>query len=164
MVQNVAIGHTQVFNKALLELLAREFSRDMVITDHWTYLLASTAGTVTYDSEQTTLYRQHGNNVIGYGNSFFSTLRTRIKRVFTGKPQENTRQLAAFLNCYREDMFPDHRDELERFLNCQKSFFKRLPYLFGTRLYRQTLTESLIFRLMYLIGRYKIKNIKEISE
>ena len=158
MVQNVAIGHTQVFNRALLELLSREFSEHMVITDHWAYLLASTVGQVIYDDgEPTTFYRQHGKNVIGYGHSFFSTLRTRIRRVFTGKPQENTRQLVAFLNCYENDMNPEHKRELEKFLESQKRFLKRFSYLFKTRLYRQTAIESLIFRLMYFIGRYKIK-------
>ena len=164
MVQNVAIGHTQVFNRALLDLLAREYSEDIVITDHWAYLLASTAGKVTYDSSQTTLYRQHENNVIGYGASFFSTLKTRIKRVFSGKPQENTRQLAAFLECYGDVMNPEHKTELNKFLAAQRNVFKRIAYLSRTRLYRQTRTESLIFRLMYLIGRYKIKKIKETSK
>lgn len=164
MVQNVAIGHTQVFNRALLELLCREYSDDIVITDHWAYLLASTAGSVVYDSEQTTLYRQHGSNVIGYGNSFFATLKTRIRRVFAGKPQENTRQLTAFLKCYGADMTPEHRYELEKFLSSQKNVFKRMAYLFRTRLYRQTGVESLIFRMMYLFGKYKIKNIKETSK
>lgn len=158
MVQNVAVGHTQVFNRHLLELLAKEFSQDIGITDHWAYLLASTTGQVMYDEEQTALYRQHGNNLIGYGNSFFASFKNRIKRALSGAPQEKTRQLEAFLECYGSDMSPEHKKELESFLSSQKCFFKRLVYLFKTKVYRQTVTETLIFRLMYLFGRYKIKN------
>lgn len=157
MVQNVAIGHTQVFGRGILELLCREFSSDMVITDHWSYLLSSGVGEVIYDDCETTLYRQHGNNVIGYGHGFVSTLSTRIKRVLKGKPKENTRQLTAFLLCYSDVIKEEYRAELEKFLSSQKNVFKRFVYFFKTRAYRQTALETLIFRLMYLFGRYKIK-------
>ncbi len=158
MVQNVAIGHTQVFGRRHLELLSREFSPDMVITDHWSYLLASGIGDVVYDSEPTTLYRQHGGNVIGYGHTFLSTLGTRIRRVFTGKPKENSRQLSAFLACYSDVIRDEYRAELDRFLASQKNVFKRFFYLLKAKAYRQTAGETLIFRLMYLFGRYKLKN------
>lgn len=157
MVQNVAIGHTQVFGRGILELLCREFSPDMVITDHWSYLLSSGVGRVIYDECETTLYRQHEGNVIGYGHSFLSTLKGRIRRVFSGKPQENTRQLSAFLACYSDVLREEYRTELEKFLSSEKNVFKRVSYLFKTRAYRQTASETLIFRMMYLFGRYKIK-------
>lgn len=158
MVQNVAVGHTQVFNRELLILLSREFSEDMGITDHWAYLLASTAGQVVYDKEPTTFYRQHGNNLIGYGHSFLVSFKNRIKRAFSSVPQEKTRQLEAFLDCYGEDMDIEHKKELENFLSSQKNVFKRLSYLCGSRVYRQTLAETLVFYIMYFFGRYKIKN------
>lgn len=160
MVQNVAVGHTQVFTRELLELLLRPFSEDMVITDHWNYLIASTAGKVVYDPEATTLYRQHGSNVIGYGGGFFSTLKRRIKRVLSGKPQENSRQLTSFLDIFSDVMQDEHRRELTRFLAGQKNVFKRICYLIKSRVYRQTAGETLIFRTMYLLGRYKIKKNK----
>lgn len=160
MVQNVAVGHTQVFNRSLLELLSREFSRDIGITDHWAYLLASTTGRVVYDEKRCALYRQHGNNLIGCGSSSFKSFMNRIKRALSNAPREKTRQLEAFIDCYGGDMSLEHRCELEKFLTSQKSFLKRLAYLFKTRVYRQTVTETLIFRLMYLFGRYKIKSNK----
>ena len=161
MLQNVATGHTQVFNRPLLKLLSREFSEDIVMTDHWAYLLSSTVGQVIYDKKATTLYRQHGKNVIGYSHSAFSTLKTRIRRVFVGQLQEKTRQLTAFLECYGDDMATAHKHELELFLDSQKSFFKRASYLFKTQSYRQTAFETFIFRLMYLIGLYKAKRKKK---
>ncbi len=165
MIQNVAVGHTQVFNRRLLELLSKEFSRDIGIMDHWAYLLASTTGCVVYDKEHTTLYRQHSNNLIGYRNSFFSTFKNRVKRALSSAPQEKTRQLEAFLNCYGNDMNTEHRRELEKFLSSQKSFFKRLSYLLKARVYRQTAVETFVFYFMYLFGRYKTKNeIKDKGE
>ena len=161
MVQNIAVGHTQVFNRALLTLLSREFSDDIVITDHWAYLLASTTGQVAFDKEPTTLYRQHDNNLIGYKRSFFSSFISRVKRAMSGQPQEKTRQLVAFLNCYGNDMDTEHKKELENFLNSQKNLFKRFAYLFKTKVYRQTTIETLIFYFMYFFGRYKIKTYKK---
>ena len=51
----------------------------------------------------------------------------------------------------------EYRAELEKFLSSQKNVFKRFIYFFKTRAYRQTALETLIFRLMYFFGRYKIK-------
>ena len=133
----------------------------MVVTDHWNYLLSSGVGEVVYDACETTLYRQHSENVIGYGHNFFTKLSTRIKRVFTGKPKENTRQLEAFFNCYSDVIKEDCKKELESFLSSQKNVFKRVSYLFKTRTYRQTAAETLIFRLMYFFGRYQIKTQKQ---
>ena len=157
MVQNVAVGHTQVFNRYLLELLAKEFSQDISITDHWAYLLASATGQVVHDEAQTTLYRQHENNLIGYRSSFFATFKNRLKRAMSGAPQEKTRQLEAFLICYGDVMVPEYRKELTRFLASQKNVFKRLAYVLQRKVYRQTFIETLIFCGMYFLGKYKIK-------
>lgn len=156
MVQNVCIGHTQVFNRAHLELLSSSYTDDMMIMDYWSYLLASCFGEIIYDKKPTTLYRQHSNNVIGYSNSFFRTLGIRMKRVRTKKSVKNAAQLKAFLDIFEERIPQEYRDETERFFKKQKSFFTRLGYVFSTRAYRQTFLETLIFKFMYLLGRYNI--------
>ncbi len=160
MVQNVCIGHTQVFNRAHLELLSSCYTDDMMIMDYWSYLIASSLGTVIYDKKPTTLYRQHSDNVIGYSNSFFGTLKTRIRRVKTKKSVKNASQLRAFLDMFGEKIPEEHRKEGERFFRRQRNFFTRLSYIFTARAYRQTFIETLIFKLMYLFGRYNIDSKK----
>jgi len=156
MVQNVCIGHTQVFNRAHLKLLSSAFTDKMMIMDYWSYLVAAAFGNIIYDKKPTTLYRQHGSNVIGYSNSFIGTLKTRVARVKTKKSIGNARQLKAFIDIFGDSMKKEHRSEVERFFNKQKNFFTRLAYIFTARAYRQTFLETLIFKLMYLFARYNI--------
>ncbi len=160
MVENVCVGHTQVCNRAAIELLKRGHSPDVMVMDYWVYTLVSAVGTVIYDPVYTTLYRQHGNNVIGYSASRLKALRMRARRVRSRRSELNTRQLAAFLDMYGDVIPEQYRREGERFLQRQRNFFTRLAYIFTTKAYRQKASECLIFRVMYLLGRYKIKKYK----
>lgn len=160
MVQNVCIGHTQVFNRAHLSLLSSHYTDEMMIMDYWSYLIASSLGKVIYDKKPTTLYRQHSDNVIGYSNSFFGTLKTRIRRVKTKKSAKNASQLRAFLDLFGDKIPEEHKAEGERFFRRQRNFFTRLSYISVARAYRQTFAETLIFKLMYLFGRYNIDTRK----
>ena len=47
--------------------------------------------------------------------------------------------------------------EAKRFLGKQKNFFTRLGYIFTAKAYRQTALECLVFKTMYLFGKYKIR-------
>lgn len=158
MVQNVCIGHTEVMNATLAALLEREYTDDIMVTDYWTYLLASATGEIIYDKTPTTLYRQHGRNVIGYESSRIRALKVRVNRVKTKISVKNARQLRAFITLYKDVIPKDYVFEAERFFNCQRSFFSRLSYVFKSKAYRQTKIETLIFRLMYLFGRYNVAN------
>ena len=159
MIQNVCIGHTTVFNEDLAKLLEREYSSDILVTDSWTYLLASAAGGVIFEPKETALYRQHGNNVIGYETSGVKSLFMRLKRALTTRKAEQiARQLRAFVKCYGDIIPEEYKREAERFLSGGKNFFTRLAYIFTTKAYRQTLFENLVFKLMYVLGKYKIKN------
>lgn len=158
MVQNVCVGHTQVFNRKQLDFIADKYSDDIMIVDYWNYLFASACGTVIYDKKPTTLYRQHGNNVIGYSNSFFGTLRTRFLRVKTKKSYENSKQLATFISLVGDSIPEKYKKEAIKFFKRQKNFLTRLLYCFSAKAYRQTFAETLIFKTMYLFGRYNLKD------
>jgi hypothetical protein len=121
-------------------------------------------GQAVYDNKQTTLYRQHGNNVIGYSSSKLANLKMRLRRVRSRRSEKNTLQLMAFLRVYGEVMKPEYKAEGEKFLKKQRNFFTRLGYVFTTKAYRQRLIECFIFRMMYLFGRYNVKKFKENKE
>lgn len=159
MIQNVCVGHTQVCNRALIDILAKEFSEDIYVHDSWTYLTATAFGTSYYDKRQTTLYRQHGSNVIGY-KSGISSIFMRLKRLRSGKSRCYSYQLKAFYDCYGDALSADLRAEVEKYFSRQRGFFKRLGYILTTKMYRQTRIEGIVFRLMYLFGRYNLKNTK----
>ena len=157
IVENVCAGHTQIINKPLMNILADKYSPDIVVFDHWVYLLASTVGEVVFDSKCTTLYRQHGNNVIGYKTSFFAKIKQKATAVKNNICQKTTRQLIAFSSCCDDVLTAKQKKEINNFLNKQKNFFTRLTYFFTSKLYRQIKMDTLIVRFLYLFGWYKLK-------
>ena len=159
MIQNVCPGHSQVFNRPLLEILKRYLAPRTYVIDHWIWLCATAFGKFVLDREETTLYRQHGHNVIGYGASRAELLRNRFRQVFRNVPMRHGAQLADFLAYFGDEMPTEYREEAERFLNA-KGFFGRLGYLFRRRVFRQGVFENLCFGLVYLLGRYKYENKK----
>ena len=77
----------------------------------------------------------------------------------TDAPKKGVRQLLSLVTHYRDVMKSEYLDEARRFFFCGKNFFTRLGYVFSAKAYRQSLAENLIFRGMYLIGKYKIKSL-----
>ncbi len=157
MIQNICPGHSQVCNRSFIDILAETYSEDMMVFDYWAYLLASAVGNVIFDNEPTTLYRQHSSNAIGCDHSRFKTLKMRMNRVKTKISVQNAVQLKALCECASEFIAKEYKDEADDFFRSQKNFFTRLGYLCRSKAYRQTKIETLIFRLMYLFGRYNIK-------
>jgi hypothetical protein len=160
MVENVCIGHTVVINSKLADLYATGYSDGMFVFDYWAYLLASVAGKIVYDSEPMALYRQHEDNAIGYKASFFGKMKVRIGRVFAGKSHYNALQLHSFLDVYADIIPEEYALEAKDFFESERSFFSRLGYIFRTKAYRNGFAEGLIFRLMYLFGRYDFTKAK----
>jgi hypothetical protein len=89
LVQSLGGGNTMVFNLAARNLIVQSIenlgNQEIVAHDWWCYQIISGAdGIVHYDSEPRIMYRQHGNNLIGSNNGWFSCL-FRIKAVFSGE-------------------------------------------------------------------------------
>ncbi len=160
MVQNVCIGHTQVYNRPMLDLLRRSYSSDIFVMDHWAYLLAAAFGKIVYDNTPVTLYRQHGKNAIGYGHNLFTVIKNRIRRTCAGVPRCHAKQLAAFVKLHGESLPPAAKEEADRFLLARRSFFRRAAYLLRARAHRQSFLENHSFRLLYLFGGYNQKRPK----
>lgn len=154
MIQNVCPGHAQICNSALANVIDGKDSKHMMVFDYWVYLIASCVGKAVFDPNPTTYYRQHGLNAIGCEHSKIKVIKTRIKRVKTKVSADNARQLKSLYRICSDIMPENYKKETERFFEKQKNFFTRLSYIFNSKVYRQTFIETLIFRLMYLFGRY----------
>ena len=158
MIENVTAGHTQICNEKMMNIIASTYSEDVVIFDHFIYLISAAAGKVIYDEECTTLYRQHGNNVVGYRSSFFGRLKIQIRAILKADVcKKSTKQLDGFVRRCENASAPEYLKEAKRFLKAQRNFFTRLGYVFTSKFYRQSKLETPITNLMYLLGMYKIK-------
>lgn len=156
MIQNVAPGHTQVLNKALLLDLMEKGIENVHVVDGWIYLVAAGIGEVVFDNKFTVLHRQHSENSVGYELDFFKSTINRLKRVLKNQPSNITLQIKSFEKLYNEKLPYKFKNELTLFLESQNSFLNRIRYVLNCKVYRQTLYESIIFKTLYILGKYKI--------
>ncbi len=157
MIQNVCPGHAQVCNRKMLELIRSHYSDKIYMIDFWFYMVSTALGKVIFDPECTTLYRQHGKNTLGYETNFIKKNIQRIKRWRNQEAKRNIIMLHDLYKVYSDLLPKEYTEELKAFFSMQHSFFSRLRYAFKTKAYRQAGYENLIFRFMYLIGKYNVK-------
>lgn len=156
MVQNVTPGHTQVFNRKLMEKLIGIETKNIHVIDWWIYLLATAFGEVFFINDFTVKHRQHGKNAVGYQLNFFKKTVNRIKSLNKNDANSISKQLYAFQKKYGDLLKEDYKKELNNYFDSQKTIFKRMRYVFQTRTYRQSYLETVIFKCLYLFGKYRI--------
>lgn len=155
MIQNICPGHTQVFNKKLLDVIKFIDSSEISVIDHWIYLISSALGKVVFTENTTVLHRQHNDNCVGYQINVLPRLLTRIKRLSFKKPDQMTVQLLSFLKMYKDMMPDEYKSETKVFLE-STNFNKRLKYVIKTKAFRQSRFESFLFKVLFLAGKYHI--------
>lgn len=155
MVQNIAPGHTHVFNASLMQLLEDSYHANILVFDWWIYLIAAAFGKVTFLDECTVLHRQHGNNSVGYELNHVRHFFQRLKRLADNHSAGISGQLQAFRERFGEWLTAAKLSELDRFLGSQGNIIKRFGYCCKTRCYRQTGWEDFVFKMLYLTGHYR---------
>ena len=154
--ENIAIGATITMNRSARNLFINSKSVDsqkVLMHDWWFYLLVSAFGTVIYDNKPSMLYRQHNNNVVGGSNSIVGKLKGKwasFKR-HTGKDLLH-KQASEFHRIYGSRLTGEQKEQLDLFLATRTRFMDRLHYARKSKLYRQSKSESLLFKFFILIG------------
>ncbi|MCI8476801.1 MAG: glycosyltransferase [Oscillospiraceae bacterium] len=156
MVQNVLPGHTQVMNRKLREVILQQGYDDIHVIDWWYYLVASGIGVVKYCSECTVLHRQHDGNAVGMQKGLFLNIFRRIQYIKEGRGNAFSKQLYAFYMRYKSMLPEEYSLETEAFLGHLPSVRLRLRYIVTGKVYRQGLMETWIFKLLYVLGKYKL--------
>ena len=159
-IQNIIPGHNQVLNKKLARIvihntkdLSKIYSQDLWITN-----IAAVTGKILFDNTPHTWYRMHGNNQLGYGKSKSSRLFAHLARLKKKEAKKMSLQLQYFLKCYNTFLTNEEVKEIKTFFLSQKNILKRLEYIKCTKFYRQTSKETFLYKVLYLIGAYKLKS------
>lgn len=155
MVQNVCPGHTQVFNKDVILKLKQNYSENIFVIDWWIYLLVSSMGEITFDRRCFVKHRQHGLNSAGYELNFWKKLKKRISFLNKYKKSPVSEQLKSFFEIYKDQMKKEYRIETENFFNSQRNVLVRIKYILFSKVFRYGRFENLIFKLLYVLGKYK---------
>lgn len=162
IIQNIVPGHSQIFNRQLLELLIIKVDiNNVYVYDSWITNVATVFGTVLFENKPNTLYRMHNENVVGYGNSKFNWINERIKRIQNGDIKKQVTQIEMFYKTFNKKLDNCSRIELTSFLNSRKNINSRFKYLLKTKLYRQRRSETFFFKLLYLFGKYNPTDIRK---
>lgn len=156
MVQNVTPGHTQVFNRAMMLEVIEKGVSDVHVIDWWLYLVATGVGEIAFDNNFTVKHRQHGGNAVGYQVNLWKQTLQRFRKVRSDKGNSISRQLRAFYNLYGQSLGEENKREAERFFTCQVNPFKRIGYVATCQAYRQTWSENMAFKILYVLGKYNL--------
>ncbi len=118
LVQNYVNGCLMMINRTLADMMG-DFDQVILMHDWWAALIAAGGGAIEHIDEVMTLYRQHGNNVVGSVN--VRSFRYRLKKMFDQEareaPEQYRRQAKLLFERNGAQLYPQHRAELERFLN-----------------------------------------------
>lgn len=157
LIQNFFPGHTQVFNDSLCQILKEDVDCSKVyVHDFWITYMAYLFGKAIFDNQSHTLYRQHGTNTVGFGRNRLEWVFERLKRVGNSDNKKIAAQISYFYEKYQDSMSEELKKEIGAFKEAQTSFFRRLYYISRTPLYRQKNFETFLFKILYLLGGYKV--------
>lgn len=158
-IQTYAAGHTYVFNRALLEKMSPSLNPKMIY-GHDSYFanIAAITGVILFDPVPHASYRQHNKNQLGTSsNNILQWSKSRFARVLKGDSKKYAKQIYHIYKIHGEELGKEERQEMKEFFEMQKSFYTRIVYsTIRTRLYRQGIIENIAFKILYILGGYKI--------
>lgn len=157
LTQNILPGHTMILNRALFQIVLNVPDRNEIVTDWLIYLAGTGIGHAVYDETIGVLHRQHKNNAIGYEQNFIKSTIKRLRRLKNGKVNQNSIQLKVFYESYMDFLPKDYRQEIDNYLRSLDNIYTRIIYVMTCKAYRQSIFENLLFKSLYILGKYKLR-------
>lgn len=153
LAQNIVTGCTLMLNRAAIELVASSRAPDATLHDWWCYLLVSAAGgALLFDATPVVLYRQHDGNMVGAPSSFWQRGLAALRRgphSFTTVLRQNVAALAE-----QPQLIPAAaREQVAAIADAlDGGVMRRLSVLRMPGLSRQTWSETMVFRLWFVLA------------
>jgi len=149
VVQNCAMGCTQVFNRKAVQLYREGIGKRMEMHDYWMFLVCIYMGQVFWDKNAFLWYRQHQYNVVGAKKKSVRRAITNIQNVTGGKRRK---MIADFLNVYSENL-DEQSKKILRCVSEESGWNKRFRLIFSPRFHGYDYRTTLGFKFRLLIGR-----------
>jgi glycosyltransferase involved in cell wall biosynthesis len=128
---NVATGCTMMINKHMKEEV-KLMPKDVMMHDHWIYLIALGFGNLSFIDKPLVKYRSHSNTVtlkhkISNIRSLFNYFNKNCRKEYL---INNISQALLFYNIYRNKLNKKNLSEIKKFTNLNnKSFFYKKIYI-----------------------------------
>ena len=150
LVENIATGCTQLFNKKAAELYREGLKSSMVMHDYWMYLVCIYMGQVIYSDDAYILYRQHITNAVGYREKKVEDFISSMRR-HEGKRME---MLNDFLAIYESQISKKNAEILKRVTNYKKEMKKKVEILCMPQYHGHMLKVTLAFKMRIALGKF----------
>lgn len=155
LIENIAVGATIMINRSAVDMIKSKEPRydKIIMHDWWIYMVVSAFGEIVYDHEPSIYYRQHQGNVVGGQSGFKDRFIKKWSNYL--KHCENKiywNQAKEFDRCWGELLPLELRSELQNFLLSNRGILDRIKYSLTTRMYRQSMLDNLMIRLMMIKG------------
>ncbi len=159
LLQNIAIGCSILVNRTAFKLIRSRLPEPghIFMHDWWCYQLVAASGHVVYDPRPSLAYRQHAANAVGErAGLHFWLNRYRLFRKHLGD-NRRTAHLCEFERCWGGALSAANRELLSRFMELltEKRLLRRFALLLKTPVQRQTGLDSLLCRVLLLLGYYR---------
>ena len=155
LLECIAPGCTYIFNRKALEEF-RKYKMDYITIHDWDLyrIVMALGGNVVYDDEPHILYRQHGNNTIGFQSRGVRHWYSRLKRFFSGK-NSNTRYYTAchIKECFF-DIMPEHNKRIISLMtDYQESLGNRLRLALSQEFVMSYKVDTYVVSVLALLKR-----------
>ena len=147
------IGCSMIFNRAVLEKAVLGDPSNIIMHDSWVYQVnLSLGGIVIHDTKGNILYRQHGNNTIGYNQSSTQRWKRRLK-MFINNDNRRSKQAFELEKSIGAFMPIQERESLDLILGYKKSFRSKVDIIFSNRFRSTKKLHNLLFKLAIFFNR-----------
>jgi glycosyltransferase involved in cell wall biosynthesis len=157
LVENVVTGCSAGINRAAREAVLKGANAAYAMHDWWVFIVIAFFGRIYCDAEPTIRYRQHGANVVGAATGAIDDFIRKARRfIKSARPDvvPLSRQAQSFLDIYRFELTPGQQQLVRLVCERDKSLLRSVYLFFFAPFRRQRRMDSLILRVMFLIGRY----------
>jgi glycosyltransferase involved in cell wall biosynthesis len=156
LVENVAMGCTMMLNRAGRLLVLEGNPAQLTMHDWWVYLLMTGLGRTVADDFIALQYRQHANNAVGGTANVFTEYQRKIVQFIKRDPAvvSIAQQAGELKALYSGRLSLSQRRIVEQLAPPDQGFWKRLGLCVWSPFRRQRPADTMILRLLFLLGRY----------
>lgn len=154
LVECISQGMTMCINKTARDMLVENTPKNCISHDCYIYMLCAGLGQIVYDKEPLVKYRRHTTSVTAEGKNFIELQIWRIKKFLLGDSLKLIRkQIIEFGNLYMDKLNGEDRKILSLFMNEKYSFIKAIKKTFYPKKFRKKLSDEILLRILFLIGK-----------
>lgn len=156
LVENVAMGCTMMLNRSGRALVLEGNPERVTMHDWWVYVLMAGFGRIIADDFIALQYRQHANNAVGGTANLLIEYHRKVVQFLKRDPAVVTiaQQADELKKLYSHRFNPSQQRMVNQLTSARSGFWNRLGLCIWSPFMRQRAVDTVILRLIFLLGRY----------